>query len=84
MEPNVEEPKKEEDEDENEKEDIICDVCEIQFLSASSLISHKNQKHDPKICPNCGVVVKHSDVTEENMSQFLVLWSAITEQSSIK
>ena len=76
----VEEPKKEPE----EEEDIICDVCEIQFLSASSLISHKNQKHDPKICPNCGVVVKHSDVTEENMSQFLVLWSAITEQSSIK
>ena len=26
--------------------------------SASSLKSHKKQKHDPKICPDCGVVVK--------------------------
>ena len=56
MEPNVEEPKKEEDED--EEEDIICDICEVQMQSASSLITHKKQKHDPKICPDCGVVVK--------------------------
>ena len=26
--------------------------------SASSLKSHKKKKHDPKICPDCGVVVK--------------------------
>ena len=56
MEPNVEEPKKEEEED--EEEDIICDICEVQMQSASSLITHKKQKHDPKICPDCGVVVK--------------------------
>ena len=49
MEPNVEEPKKEEEED--EEENIICDICEVQMQSASSLIKHKKQKHEPKICP---------------------------------
>ena len=50
---NVEEPKKEEYD-----EDIICDICEVQIQSASSLITHKKLKHDPKICSDCGAVVK--------------------------
>ena len=45
MEPYVEEPKEEQD----EEEDIFCDICEVQMQSASSLITHKKQKHDPKI-----------------------------------
>ena len=47
MEPYVEEPKEEQD----EEEDIFCDICEVQMQSASSLIKHKKQKHEPKICP---------------------------------
>ena len=54
MEPYVEEPKEEQD----EEEDIFCDICEVQMQSASSLIKHKKQKHEPKICPDCGVIVK--------------------------
>ena len=54
MEPYVEEPKEEQD----EEEDIFCDICEVQMQSASSLIKHKKQKHEPKISPDCGVIVK--------------------------
>ena len=55
---NVEEPKKEEYD-----EDIVCDICE------SSLIIHKKLKHDPKISSDCGAVVKGEKACDSFLSK---------------